>query len=290
MTYIMQVRIPTSKPLALVVIGLLIGVSLGLGSGYAIFYPEMVRQRDQSNVESLSILEKDFAAINGELEAIDENINLTNDRLDDLEEIENVFSELADRVSVLESGQITLNNEFNYLEGELSLLSTDFNEIDSSWKEMLQSVSSLRNEYSSLDNELENLQNQIKETYGVQLLTAYMADPSSTFEQRIALEIFNILMEQKPSFKEWVIAYGENTAKILLQQEINNKAGSLVWNHVGVVKNTENLYQVKLETYFTLEFSPADVTVNNMHLEIEGTVNINTKSVSNLQLNTVELN
>lgn len=290
MSYSMQVRISTSKPLTLVVIGLFIGVSLGIGSGYAVFYPEMVRQRDQSNVERLSILEQDFASINEELGLINENINHTNDRLDGLEELENVFSELSNRVSVLENGQVTLSNEFNELEVEIGLLFTKFDEIDDSWNEMIQSVSRLRNEYSSIDNEINNLHGQIKQTYGVQLFTAYMANPSSTFKQRIALDTFNILMEQKPSFKEWVIAYGENTAKILLQQEINKKAGSLVWNPTGVIRNSEGLYQVKLETYFNLEFSPADVTVNNMHLEIEATVNVNTKTVSNPQVNKVELN
>jgi len=37
-----------SKPLALIVIGLILSASLGLGSGYAVFYPEMV---EQSNSE-----------------------------------------------------------------------------------------------------------------------------------------------------------------------------------------------------------------------------------------------
>lgn len=36
-----------SKPLALVLIGLIIGASLGLGSGYAVFYSEMVERSNR---------------------------------------------------------------------------------------------------------------------------------------------------------------------------------------------------------------------------------------------------
>ena len=50
----MQSSVSVSKPLALVVIGLIIGVSLGLGSGYAVFYPDMVKQRNKTVEERVN--------------------------------------------------------------------------------------------------------------------------------------------------------------------------------------------------------------------------------------------
>ena len=58
----MQSRIPISKPLSLVVIGLIIGVSLGLGSGYAVFYPDMIDQRSKTFEERIADIEKKGAA------------------------------------------------------------------------------------------------------------------------------------------------------------------------------------------------------------------------------------
>ena len=43
--------------------------------------------------------------------------------------------------------------------------------------------------------------------------------------------------------------YGENTAKILLQQEVDAVAGGLVWNPTENIKVGGNSYQVKLESY-----------------------------------------
>ena len=42
-----------SKPLALVIIGLLIGASLGLGTGYALIFPDMVNKREEAIEEQV---------------------------------------------------------------------------------------------------------------------------------------------------------------------------------------------------------------------------------------------
>ncbi|MFW9835693.1 MAG: hypothetical protein ACFFEK_16945, partial [Candidatus Thorarchaeota archaeon] len=59
----MQQRLPVSKPLALVIIGLIIGISLSLGSGYAVFYPDMVNQRNKSVEERITDIEDEIVAL-----------------------------------------------------------------------------------------------------------------------------------------------------------------------------------------------------------------------------------
>ena len=65
--------------------------------------------------------------------------------------------------------------------------------------------------------------------------------------------------------------------------------GSLVWNPTANLEEGTNSYQVKLETYFTFEFGPAKVTVNNMHMEIKAIVDIDDNSISYLSVTLVEI-
>ncbi len=285
----MQSRIPVSKPLALVVIGLIIGVSLGLGSGYAVFYPDMVNERSKTVEERISDIEDNISALDSKLSSVNESINVIDENLEGILVLTDVVDRISDRVSALENGQINLNSDLNTIENELAQLKTDLNSLEGSWSDMTQSFSDLETAYNSVNNELEEIQTLVRENDGVRLLTAHLANPSSDFEQSIAEDVFDVLIEEEQKFEEWVNLYGENTAKILLKQEIDAMAGSLVWNPTANTEVGKDSYQVKLETYFTMEFRPAKVTVNNMHMEVKATVDIDTGAINGLQVTLLEI-
>ena len=285
----MQSRLPVSKPLALVVIGLIIGVSLGLGSGYAVFYPDMVNQRNKTVEERIVDVEDNLVELDERLVSVNESISSIDENLEGILALTDIVDEISSRLSALESGQVTLNTEFNNLEDELDQLESGFATIEDSWDMVQQSFSDLEAAYNAVNNELEDIQVLVRENDGVRILTAYIANPSVNFEQNIALEIFDLLEEEEQDFEDWILLYGENTAKILLGQEIDTMAGGLVWNPTQNTAIGGNNYQIKLETFCTLEFSPAKVTVNNLHLEIRATVNIESGAISSLQVALVEI-
>jgi len=285
----MQSRLPVSKPLALVVIGLIIGVSLGLGSGYAVFYPDMVNQRSKTVEERIVDVEENLVGLDERLVSVNESISSIDESLEGILELTDIIDSISGRLSALESGQVTLNTEFNNLEDDMDQLDSTFSTIEDSWDMVQQSFSDLEAAYSAVNNELEDIQVLVRENDGTRILTAYMANPSVNFEQNIALEIFDLLEEEEQDFEDWILLYGENTAKILLQQEVDTMAGELVWNPTQNIAIGGNNYQVKLETYCTLEFSPAKVTVNNLHLAIRATVNIESGAISSLQVTLVEI-
>jgi uncharacterized phage infection (PIP) family protein YhgE len=285
----MQSRIPVSKPLALVVIGLIIGVSLGLGSGYAVFFPDMVNQRNRSLEERITDLEDSMATLDQKLTGVNQSISVINENLEGILSLADVMNQISSRISTLENGQITLNSQFNNLKNDLTGLETDFTTIQDAWDDLAQSFSDLETAYYSVNTELEDIQGLVRESDGIRLLKTYMANPPVSFEQKISVEIYKVLIEKEQNFENWVILYGENTAKILLQQEVDAIVGGLVWNPTENTEVGGNSYQIKLETYFTMEFSPAKVTVNNMHLEIRATVNIDSGAVSTLQVSLVEI-
>ena len=285
----MQSRLPVSKPLALVVIGLIIGVSLGLGSGYAVFYPDMVNERNKTVEERIVDVEENLVELDERLGSVNESISSIDENLEGILELTDIVDEISSRLSALEGGQVTLNTEFNNLEDELDQLESGFATIEDSWDMVQESFSDLEAAYSAVNNELEDIQVLVRENDGVRILTKYMANPSVNFEQNIALQIFDLLEEEEQDFEDWILLYGENTAKILLQQEVDTMAGGLVWNPTQNTAIGGNNYQIKLETYCTLEFSPAKVTVNNLHLEIRATVNIESGTISSLQVALVEI-
>ncbi len=285
----MQQRLPVSKPLALVVIGLIIGVSLGLGSGYAVFYPDMVNQRNKSVEERITDIEDELVSLDQKLLGVNASINDVGTSLEGILALSTVVDQINSRVSALENGQITLNSDLNDLEDTLAELETDFTAIEGSWEQAQQDFNDLETAYYSVNNELEEIQTLVRENDGVRILTAYMANPPASFEQKIAAEIYKVLIAEEQDFEDWVVLYGENTAKILLQQEVDAIAGGLIWNPTENTAIGGDSYQIKLETYFTMEFSPAKVTVNNMHMEIRATVNIDSGALSTLQVSLVEV-
>lgn len=285
----MQSRIPVSKPLALVVIGIIIGLSLGLGSGYAVFYPDMVNQRSKTVDERVTDIESNVSVLDSKIMGINQSIGVITDSLDGILALTDVINQVSIRVSALEKGQITLNNELKSLENELAQLETDFIAIESSWGDVTTDFADLETAYRAVNNELTSIQSLVKKNDGIRILTTYMANPPATFEQKISVEVYNVLTQKELNFKNWVTLYSESMAKSLLQQEINTIAGGLVWNPVENIPIGGNSYQIKLGTYFTMEFKPAGVTVNNMHLEIRATVNIDTGAVTTLQVSLVEV-
>mgnify|MGYP006280656523 FL=1 len=285
----MQSRIPVSKPLALVVIGLIIGVSLGLGSGYAVFYPDMVNERSKTVEERISDIEDNVSALDSKLSLVNESINVIDKNLEGILVLTDVVDRISDRVSALENGQINLNSDLNTIEDELAQLKTDLNSLEGSWSDMTQSFSDLETAYNSVNNELEEIQTLVRENDGVRLFTTYMANPSSTFKEKIRNEVFSTLVLENEDFNDWVQLIGENSAKIQLLPEIDSLMGGLVWNKIDNTKIGSDSYQVKLGAYFPFEFSPAKVTVDKMHIEVKAIVDINTGSISGLQVTLVEI-
>ena len=284
----MQTRIPVSKPLALVIIGLIIGLSLGLGSGYAVFYPDMVNQRSKTVEERITDVEDSVATLDSKINAINDSISVIDENLNGILALTDIVNQISSKVSTLENGQITLNNELKSLENELNQVEGDFTAIEDSWSDVTNQLSDLETAYYAVNNELTDIQSLVRENDGVRILTGYMANPPSTFEQKIAIELYNVMVVEDPGFKTWSDLYGESTAILLLQQEIDAIAGSLVWNPTENTPVGDDSYQIKLQTFFTLDFKPASITVRNIHLEIEATVSINSGPVNNLQVSLVE--
>ncbi len=296
----MESRLPVSKPLLLVLIGLIIGASLGLGSGYAIFYPNMVNENTRTIEGRVIDVEDNIGELGVMLESMNHNITVLGDNLESILALADLIDGVSNRVTALENGQVilnselddiegTLNSELGALEDTLNQLNEDFVGLNDEWDEVVNDLADLETIYESTNNELESIQELVRENDGIRIFISYMANPSDGFKQDISDALYSQLILENDDFGDWVAIFGETTAKILLNQEVDAMMGGVVWNPT---ENTEvglDSYQVKLETYFRFEFSVASITVNKMHVEVRATVNINTEAISSKQVSLVEI-
>jgi len=318
----MESRLPVSKPLLLVLIGLIIGASLGLGSGYAVFYPNMVNENSRTIEGRVIDVEDNIGELGVMLESMNQNVTSLGESLEDILTLADIINGISDRVTALETGQValsrdlddvegslsgeldtiegtlsgemddievTLNSELDDLEDSLNQLYEDFVGLNNEWDDIVIDLADLESTYDSANMELESIQDLVRKNDGIRLYTSYMANPSDGFTQDISDAIYAQLIVENEDFSDWVAIFGETTAKILLNHEVDAMMGSLVWNPTENTEVGSDSYQVKLETYFRFEFSAASITVNKMHVEIRATVNLDTEAISAKQISLVEI-
>ncbi len=285
----MESRLPISKPLLLVLIGLIIGASLGLGSGYAVFYPNMVNEMSRTIEGQVMDIEEDVDELGVRLDSMNQSMSVIEGSLEGILALTDIIDGISDRVTAIENGQVTLNSELDDVEGTLNQLIEDFVTLNDDWDEIINDFADLETVYYATNNELESIQTLVRENDGIKIYTSYMANPSDGFKQEISNAIYAQLILENEDFGDWVAIFGETTAKILLNQKIDSIMGGLVWNPTDNTEVGSESYQVKLETYFRFEFSVAGITVNKMHLEVKASVNIETEVISSKQINLVEI-
>ncbi len=285
----MESRLPISKPLLLVLIGLIIGASLGLGSGYAVFYPNMVNERSRTIEEQVTDIEEDVDELGVRLDSMNQSMTVIGDSLEGILALTDILDGISNRVTAIENGQVTLNSELDDVESTLNQLNEDFVALNDDWDEVVNDFADLATIYAAANDELVSVQALVRENDGIKIFTSYLANPSDGFKQDISDAIYAQLILENQDFGDWVTDFGETTAKNFLNQEIDSLMGSLVWNPTDNTEVGSESYQVKLETYFRFEFSVADITVNKMHLEVKATMNIETEVISSKQISLVEL-
>jgi len=296
----MESRLPISKPLLLVLIGLIIGASLGLGSGYAVFYPNMVNERSRTIEEQVADVEDSVDGLGGRLDSMNQSMVVIGDSLDGILALTEVIEGISERVTAIENGQVTLNSELDDVEeslsgdlddvvGTLNQLNEDFVALTDNWDEVVNDFTDLETAYYAANNELESIQDLVRENDGIRIYTSYMANPSDGFKQDISDAIYDQMILENEDFGDYVAIFGETPAKIILNQEIDSMMGGLVWNPTDNTEVGSESYQVKLETYFRFQLATADITVDRMHLEVRATVNIDTEAISSKQVSLVEI-
>ncbi len=287
-----------SKPLAFVIIGLILGASLGLGSGYAVFYPEMVEQSNRDIEDRIMDLEDNIDGITVQMEEMDESlgsiqdsqsivtlsqaINSLNFRLGQAEQ------DLAEVIGTIDSTRISLGESIDDLEDIFEDVNQRYDELQEDWEDTTLELDDIQSTLDSLSDKLLELEEKMEMEEALEMLKSHLANPDTVVVTDMTDELFEALLGDS-EFKDWVASFGEVPAKSLLKQEIVRMTGSLVWHKVS----TQNLgsieYLVKVETFFEFEFSPASVSIPRMRMQMRGTVNVDIEEFRQVQVDAVEI-
>jgi uncharacterized phage infection (PIP) family protein YhgE len=196
----MESRLPISKPLLLVLIGLIIGASLGLGSGYAVFYPNMVNEMSRTIEGQVMDIEEDVDELGVRLDSMNQSMSVIEGSLEGILALTDIIDGISDRVTAIENGQVTLNSELDDVEGTLNQLIEDFVTLNDDWDEIINDFADLETVYYATNNELESIQTLVRENDGIKIYTSYMANPSDGFKQDISNAIYAQLILENEDF------------------------------------------------------------------------------------------
>jgi len=286
----MQTKLPISKPLLLVLIGLIIGASFGLGSGYAVFYPSMVKERTQTLEERVGGIEDNVNLIGVQLDEMNTSMSVIGDSLDSILALSDVIDQISTRVTAIETGQVTFNSELGDIEDSLNSMNEELVDLTDDWDTTRNSFDDLETAYNAANNELEAVQTLVRENDGIIIFTSYMANPSDGFKDHITDGLYDLLILNNQEFGDWMgTIYTESITKQLIRQDVDRLMGELIWNPSENVEVGSDSYQVKLETYFNFQFTPASITISKMHIEVRATINIDTGAITSKTVTQTEV-
>jgi prefoldin subunit 5 len=277
-----------SKPLALVIIGLLIGASLGLGTGYALIFPDMVNKREQAIEEQVAELEDRIDSVLVLIDDIGGAIGNFSGELSDIAILSDEQVSQGQKITKLESDTRRLQNNIDRLENDLDDLLQDFDDIMGVWEDTSDEFEDLRTSFNTINSEMDSMRQEVEKINAKEMLKAELANPGQTIVEKIGNRMYNTLIDNDKDFEDWVEVFGETPAKSLLRSQIDSDLGTLVWHTEEVSKIGGQNYQIKLVSYFPFEFSPASVQIPKMKLTITGTVNVATESIE-ITVNSAEI-
>lgn len=293
----MQIKDIISKPFALVLIGLLLGASLGLGSGYALLFPGMVNQRNRTIEDQIGDVETDIELINTQMSGMNSSLTLIGESLSAILELTDTINELADTITVLTDKVDTVEDDMSILSGNLNtvhnnflILENQFDNVLEDWTDTQENFEKLTSVYGSVISELVNIEVEIDRINAVELLKPVFGDPSVLTLTKMVNGVYNTLYAEDPEFVDWVtIISNVDATKSLLRTIIDTDSGGYVWHYSSLTPVSSDLYQVKLVTYFTLEFTQASISVPKMRMEIGATVNIETGGITQITVTSVDI-
>lgn len=293
----------SSKPLALVLIGLILGASLGLGSGYAVFYPQMVKDSNKNIESRIQEMEDGLDQVNAYLTRLNSSIGDVQRSLGSIMGLTDSMTTLGNKILALEVSLSQVNGKISGLEGRVNALTGDYSDLEASlgdlqedidalqadWAQALAGFGSVQEQFQAVDAKVVDVQEKVSQSTAFERFRAWMGNPSQANVASLTDMVHSALMAENTAYSGWAKAYGETTAKILLTPFLDGKMGKMVWNKVSVAKVTGSVYQVRLETYTNLEFTAASVMVPKLKLEARANVNAVSGEVTSFSWTIVDI-
>lgn len=300
------------KPITFILIGILIGASVGVGAAYFFILPNLVKPQMEELSQRLSEVESSIGLL-AEIQSRAE------DRLSGVEETIKSIGPLANRVSAIEGSIQRLDNlsqSISSIEGSLFSIESDMKKINAqllNFQESLNDlyysdipnlqndivylgngIASLENNITKLISEVDKIVLRLEKDLAYKLLKKTLAEPSEDIVTQITDEIFNELKASNNKFIQWINLAGSEHVKNVLGGVIDSQFPTLVWNDQYIDKIKTNKYMIYVITYFPLTIdtglpSIGEIKVSRVSLIIMGIVNVSKENVSSIEAYSLNL-
>jgi predicted nucleic acid-binding Zn-ribbon protein len=277
-----------SKPLVLVIIGLILGASIGLGSGYALIYPQMVNEQSKTIEERFDLVALNIESVKLDLSKLNRTfLDMAGD-FQTVRSLSEAINSLNSRIIAIENSVNDLNLEQAGVEDDIGAIFVSFDTFNKEWAGILDEFDDLEDEVNAFNSKVQSIENRLDSRQSVDMLKRVLANPEDSELDKITDEMYTTLNSNQ-DFNDWATSIGTNPAKSLLKQEIYKLTSTFIWNNLVSSKVGEKEYQVIMETFYSFSFSPASVSITKMRMQIRGNINIATNRVYNIQVEAVEI-
>lgn len=277
-----------SKPLALVIIGIVLGASLGLGSGYAVIYPQMVKEQNKTFEEKLNDVESKIQSVSAELEELNQTFQDVHENFLTVKSLTEAINSLNSKIIAMDNSITGTNIELDGVEDDVSALRARLDAFEEERSEIVDGFDELESQFNAFNSKLQTLENRIDSRESIDRFRRLLANPDESLLDKITEKMYSTLNSNK-DFSDWSTSIGTAPAKSLLKQETYKLTGTFVWNSLASNRVGEKEYQVITETYFPFNFSPASISIPKIRMQIRGNVNIATGKITNIQVEAVEI-
>lgn len=195
------------------------------------------------------------------------------------------MSEEKQKVIALNSAIARLKTEIDMLKSQIEL--TNLTGYDSSLISIVQRL-------EVIEDLLYKLKIHIYGNEAFYLLRKKLANPGNYIAEQITSSLFSELKSSENKIQQWIGIVGETIARNTLASIINSKIPSLVWNKDRVVYQGNNEYLVSVITYFPIEINTGlpvigTITVSRIALTINGKVNVETHSITDISVESIQI-
>lgn len=296
---------PILKPIAFILVGILVGASVGVGAAYLYILPNAVKPQMEelsqrlSEVESsISILADIQSRVGDQLSRAEESVKSINplaNRVSTIEESISSLDNLSQSILMVENSIISIESEINEINNQLISLQESLNNIYYS------DIASLQDELASLESNMTKLVSQVdkivirlEKDLAYNLLKKALAEQDGYIATRIKDELFDELKSSSTEFVQWINLAGSEHVKSVLESVIDSQLPTFVWHDHYISKIKTDKYMTYVVTYFPITIdtgSPSigEITNPRVGLIIVGIVNVAKERVSSIEIESLYL-
>lgn len=292
---------------AYILIGIIIGASIGAGAIYLYILPNVVKPQMEilsqrlSDVEgSIDILADIQAQSVDRLSRVEDSIKSINplaNRVSNIEESISRLNNLSESISIVENSTISIESDINEINNQLFSLQESLDNmyysdivglqegIDFLEYNITKLVSEVDEKVVKLVSEVDKIVIKLEKDLAFKLLKKAVAEEEGDIATQITDEIYDELESTSDEFVQWINLIGSENVKDVLGSVIDSQLPMFIWHDQYISEINTNKYMTYIMTYFPITVdtglpSIGEITIPRVRLIIVGKVNVAKKRVS----------